>query len=130
MEHINIKIAFCLECGGYHSATPADQTQINHPEIIDHYFYHGEPWFTLDLKTFKKSAILEKTEVKILSLNQHKKNDHKYCHCKKNVVRATKTKASVFSFSETAMPVIQKYKNDFEADIYFRDVYQLSYNFH
>lgn len=128
MEHINIKIAFCLECGGYHSATPADQTQINHPEIVDHFFYHGEPWFTLDKKTFNKAEMLETTEVKIVSLDKHRKDDHNYCFCSKKVKTITKT--PLFNFSESKTQVIHNHKSDYDADIYFRDVYRLSYNFH
>ena len=81
MEKINIKVAFCEECEGYHCATPADNSLINHPEIIDHYFYHGEPWFTLDLETFNNTKIIDDAQVKIISLKMHRENDYKYCKC-------------------------------------------------
>jgi len=83
MEKINIMVAFCQECGGYHSAAPADPNQIDHPEIVDHFFYHGEPWFTLNQETFKKAAMLEATEVRTVSLNHHREYDYMYCKCSK-----------------------------------------------
>lgn len=127
MEQINIKVAFCQQCGGYHSATPADLNQVNHPEIEDHFFYHGEPWFTLNHDTFKKAEMLEETEVRTVSLHQHREYDYMYCKCSKKVKSVTKTPVYQFSGTQYTAPL---QKTESENDIYFRDVYRLCYNFH
>jgi len=127
MEKINIMVAFCQKCGGYHSAAPADQSQVDHPEIVDHFFYHGEPWFTLDQDTFKKATMLEETEVRTVSLNHHREYDYMYCKCSKKVKTTTKTPVYQFAGSNYAAPVQQKAES--EIDVYFRDVYSLCYNF-
>ncbi|MFC3157367.1 hypothetical protein ACFOEQ_01660 [Chryseobacterium arachidis] len=80
---IQIKVAFCTECRGYHSATPSDKKNINHADVTDHFFYHGEPFFTLDSATFDKASKLENTEVITMSLEEHIKHDHLYCYCDK-----------------------------------------------
>lgn len=126
MENINIKVAFCQNCGGYHSATPADYNQIDHPEIIDHFFYHGEPWFTLDPEIFKKAEMLENTVTKILPLHHHQIYDYMYCTCVKEI---KKDKCRVYTFTvPNYTPAVKK--TDKEIDAYFRDVYSLCYNFH
>lgn len=128
MENIYIKVAYCTNCGGYHSSTPENLAQINHPEIIDHYFYHGEPWFTLDQSVFKMSEMLEETEIKRINLTEHREHDHEYCHCKKKIQTAVKTPFDQFSIYPNTLPVA---KTPIETEeVYFRDVYQLSYNFH
>ncbi|MGE6397262.1 hypothetical protein [Chryseobacterium scophthalmum] len=128
MEQIFIKVAFCQKCSGYHASTYADSSQKNNPEIVDHYFYHGEPYFTFNQSSFNKAEQLEYTEVKILQLKEHQKNDLQYCGCKKKPRKlSTVIKSISFSESSTQMP---KYEEVSETEIYFRDVYRLSYNFH
>ncbi|MCX8534067.1 hypothetical protein [Chryseobacterium luquanense] len=128
MENIYIKVAFCKNCGGYHSSAPENLSQINHPEIIDHYFYHGEPWFTLNQSVFETAALMNATEVKRMNLNDHRENDQDYCLCAKKIQTVTKTPFDQFSvYSNT----ISAAKQSVEAEeFYFRDVYQLCYNFH
>ncbi|MFL9832587.1 hypothetical protein [Chryseobacterium terrae] len=127
MEQIYIKVAYCQKCSGYHASTYADSSQKNNPEIIDHYFYHGEPFFTFNQSSFKKSEQLEYTEVKIISLDEHQKDDLKYCGCKKK--RKLKLVAQNITFSESSTQ-LPKYDEVPETEIYFRDIYRLSYNFH
>jgi len=126
MEQINIKVAFCQQCGGYHSSTPADLSQVNHPEIVDHFFYHGEPWFTLCHQTFKKAELLEETEVRMVPLNQHREYDYMYCRCNKKVKKGTVVPLYQFLQSHYSQPIT---KTEYENDLYFRDVYRLCYNF-
>lgn len=128
MEQIFIKVAFCQKCSGYHASTYADSSQKNNPEIVDHYFYHGEPYFTFNQASFNKAEQLEYTEVKIILLKEHRKNDLQYCGCKKKPKKLSAIIQSIsFSESSTQMP---KYEEVSETEIYFRDVYRLSYNFH
>ncbi|MCD1117411.1 hypothetical protein [Chryseobacterium turcicum] len=127
MEQIYIKVAFCQKCSGYHASTYADSSQKNNPEIIDHYFYHGEPYFTLNPSSFSKAEQLEYTTIKTIPLKEHKKNDHKYCGCKKKIKAVFVTQKINFSESSTITP---KYEDVSEVEIYFRDIYRLSYNFH
>jgi hypothetical protein len=127
MEQIFIKVAFCQKCSGYHASTYADASQKNNPEIIDHYFYHGEPFFTLNQSSFGKAEQLEYTTIKTVQLNEHRKNDLNYCGCKKKLKSPLVTQNISFSESSTQVP---KYEEVSEVEIYFRDVYRLSYNFH
>jgi hypothetical protein len=127
MEQIYIKVAFCQKCSGYHASTYADSSQKNNPEIVDHYFYHGEPHFTFNQASFKKAEQLEYTEVKIIHLNDHQKNDLKYCGCKKKPKSLPVAQNIKFTESSTKLP---KYEEISETEIYFRDIYRLSYNFH
>lgn len=105
---IIIKVAFCKKCNGYGCATPAEKKNIHHPEIIDHYFYHGEPYFTLDHNTFENHIQYESMEIKLISFPEHVKADNLYCSCLK--------KAVIFQEFE----LIEKY----ETDIYFKDLYK------
>lgn len=105
---IKIKVAFCKKCDGYSCATPVEKKHIQHPEIIDHYFYHGEPYFTLDHNTFENHIQYENMEVKLISFSEHVKMDHLYCSCLK--------KADILQEFE----VIEK----LETDIYFKDLYK------
>lgn len=123
---IQIKIAFCTECNGYHSATPLDKKNSNHDDIIDHFFYHGEPFFTLDHSTFEKAAKLENTEIRIMSFEEHIQQDDLYCHCKKKKVRAKKN-YTYGSIDSVPQPVVEKYS---DSDYYFKDLYHTYNNFH
>ncbi len=125
---IKIQVAVCTECNGYFSAAPLEQKNATHPDITDHFFYHGEPWFTLDCKTFDKSRNMEHTQIVITDLAEHAKNDHQYCHCKKKEVTA-KVKYSYESLSaERYIPNMEK--NEIETEIYFKDLYYTYNNFH
>ncbi|MBD3904052.1 hypothetical protein NAL32_05615 [Chryseobacterium sp. Ch-15] len=101
----------------------------NNPEIIDHYFYHGEPYFTFNQSSSNKAEQLEYTETKIIQLNEHQKSDLKYCGCKKTPRKLSTVTQQSIRFSESPTP-IPKYEEVLETEIYFRDVYRLSYNFH
>ncbi len=105
---IIIKVAFCKKCKGYSCATPIEKKHIQHPEVIDHYFYHGEPYFTLDHNTFENHIQYENIEVKLISFSEHVKADHLYCNCLKKTVVLKE------------FEIIERY----ETDIYFKDLYK------
>ncbi|MCY0969259.1 hypothetical protein [Chryseobacterium wangxinyae] len=129
MKSISIKVAFCTSCKGYCSSTPVDKKDHDHPEIVDQFFYHGEPWFTFDQKTFEAKSDFQGIEVRILDLLVHRIKDRKYCSCKKakktrkdNYV-ATSAKAEYSYFNPTDFAEI-------ESDLYFQDLYHTYHNFH
>ncbi|MDH6253338.1 hypothetical protein M2347_003065 [Chryseobacterium sp. H1D6B] len=125
---IKIKVAFCKECNGYYSSTPAEKNNNNHPDIIDHFLYHGEPWVTLDHQAFEQYKNYENLEVRTVSLQQHMKKDHLYCTCKKKI----QIKKAVYMYelkkTENNNDPIEKYEVD--TDIYFRDLYYTYNTFH
>ncbi len=123
---IKIKVAFCTECKGYHSATPVNQKHTDHIDIIDHFFYHGEPWFTLDPGTFEKASKLENTEIKTISLAEHTQQDHLYCHCSKKRV---KRRHFSYEYFDTE-PQLKAAKHTADADYDFRDLYFTANQFH
>lgn len=126
---MKIKVAFCTQCQGYSAATPAEKKYINHPDIIDHFFYHGEPWFTLDHDTFEALKNLEDTEVKIISLQEHTENDHRYCMCHKNTI--TTSSASVAEEDYIGSDPVSWYDHQrIDADYYFTDLYHTYNTFH
>ncbi len=125
---IKIQVAVCTKCKGYFSAAPLEQKNANHPDIIDHFFYHGEPWFTLECKTFEKSRNMEDTKVVITDLEEHAKNDHNYCHCKKKEVYTRLQYSYESSQLEKYVPYLEK--NEMETEIYFKDLYYTYNNFH
>jgi hypothetical protein len=125
---IQIKIAFCTECNGYHSATTSDRKYNNHSDIIDHFFYHGEPFFTFDHSTFEKAAKLENTEILTMSLDEHVKQDHLYCYCKKKKNVTTKKKSTYESVDSAYQSVTNEKYSD--TDYYFKDLYHTYNNFH
>lgn len=127
MENIYIKVAFCKTCGGYHSSAPAILSQMYHPEIIDHYFYHGEPWFTLDQSVFELAEKMEATETKIMNLEDHTEKDLNYCSCIKKNQQVTKSPVENLPLYPKIIPIKQNVETE---DFYFGDVYQLCYNFH
>lgn len=127
---IKIQVAQCTECKGYTSAAPLETKHTFHPEVVDHFFYHGEPAFTLDLKTFEKFKNLENTEVLIMDLKEHEENDHLHCSC-------VKKPAQKPIYSQTQKEIYGIPKNPFAADkheveneIYFKDLYYTYNNFH
>lgn len=120
-------MAFCTTCNGYSCATPSEKKYCSHPDIIDHFFYHGEPWFTLDHDTFEESVNQENTELRTLNLDEHMKNDHAYCHCIKKA--APQTAKFIHETADTyAEPFLQE-NYDLDNDIYFKDLYTYN-NFH
>ncbi|MCJ8155116.1 hypothetical protein MKJ01_15210 [Chryseobacterium sp. SSA4.19] len=123
---IKIQVAMCTKCNGYSSAAPLEKKDSNHPEIIDHFFYHGEPWFTLEQETFEKSKRYAQTEIVVMDLEQHVENDHLYCHCNKKAIKENHIPA-VSKRQKTDL-VIEKY--EVETEIYFKDLYYTYNNFH
>lgn len=128
MKSISIKVAFCTNCNGYCTATPVDKNDHDHPEIVDQFFYHGEPWFTFDQKTFEANTQYQEIDVKILDLAIHRIKDRRYCHC-------SKTKKMVKS-NHIATPAKSEniyFTSDYiemEYDLYFQDLYHTYQNFH
>lgn len=128
MKSISIKVAFCTSCNGYCSAIPVDKKDHDHPEIIDQFFYHGEPWFTFDQKKFEAKTQFEGIDVRILDLSTHRIKDRKYCNCVK-VKKAVKTIHRSISARAEQAYFASDY-NDIDADIYFQDLYHTYHNFH
>lgn len=118
----------CKDCNGYYCSAPLEKKDIDHPEIIDHFFYHGEPWFTLDKNTFSKFKNYENTEIVIIDLDQHQKHDHQYCRCTKK--KAVSKKKYVHSVTRKQKDVVLIEKNEADNDIYFKDLYYTYNNFH
>jgi hypothetical protein len=124
---IKIQVAMCTKCNGYYSAAPLEKKDSNHPEIIDHFFYHGEPWFTLEQETFEKCKGYAQTEIMVMDLNEHAANDHVHCHCKKKAAKEENHIQAVAK-KEKSHLVIEKY--EVENEIYFKDLYYTYNNFH
>lgn len=124
---IKIQVAICTQCNGYYSSAPLEKKDAGHPEIIDHFFYHGEPWFTLEQETFDQCRSYEHTEIAVVDLHEHAQNDHQYCHCKKNVITEEKI-LSAGPKLQKSIPVAEKY--EIETEIYFKDLYYTYNNFH
>ena len=124
---IKIQVAMCTKCNGYYSSAPLEEKDSNHPEIIDHFFYHGEPWFTLEQDTFNKCKGYAHTEIMVMDLNEHAENDHEYCHCEKKVVKEGNHIQAVAKKEKNHL-VIEKY--EVENEIYFKDLYYTYNNFH
>lgn len=128
MESINVKVAFCTECKGYYAATPAKKEDCNHPEIIDHYFYHGEPHFTLNQRSFESNTQLSNTEVRILKLSDHQANDHQHCNCVKTIEQ--RKTVTLKSEPKEHKLITSTENSEMEADVYFTDLYCTYNNFH
>jgi hypothetical protein len=125
---IQIQVARCTQCKGYTSAAPLEQKHNNHPDIIDHFFYHGEPAFTLDQKTFEKFRNLENTEVTVMDLHEHEKNDHQHCNCiKKPAQKTVHSQKEIFSLPKNPFAAE---KHEMDNEIYFKDLYYTYNNFH
>jgi hypothetical protein len=125
---IKIQVAMCKDCNGYYCAAPLEKKDVHHPEIIDHFFYHGEPWFTLDKSTFAKFKNYKNTEIIIVDLHQHQKQDQQYCRCIKK--KAVYKKKYTHSSARKQKEVVFVEKNDADTDIYFKDLYYTYNNFH
>lgn len=128
MLSISINVAFCTNCMGYCSATPVEKKYFNHPDIVDHFFYHGEPWFTLDHKTFERKTQFQDIAIKTLDLSVHRNDDLQYCQCKKEKKNLKTTHVSRGSNIEYSQPASEM--NEIESDLYFADLYHTYYNFH
>jgi hypothetical protein len=128
MKSISIRVAFCTSCNGYCSATPVDKNDHNHPEVIDQFFYHGEPWFTFDQKKFEAKTQFEGIDVRTLDLAVHRIKDRKYCHCikAKKVAKTTHISTSV----KAEQAYFTSDYNEVETDLYFQDLYHTYQNFH
>ncbi|TDX86814.1 hypothetical protein [Epilithonimonas xixisoli] len=119
---LQLQLAQCDTCNGYSSSTVLNPKDLTHPQIIDHYFYHGEPWFTLDQKTFDQSVKHCNTNVRIIDFDEHVEDDEKYCNCgdgKKLNIES----ASIFTDKKKISEYIDQ-------DIYFYDLYITCQNFY
>lgn len=125
---IKIQVALCTDCNGYYSSAPLEKKDIFHPEITDHYFYHGEPRFTLDIDGFEKFKKFENTEIKVFDLDEHRTQDHLHCHCLKKKQTSKKKYTYKAPKKEKIISTIEKI--DADTDIYFKDLYYTYNNFH
>lgn len=124
---LELQLAHCEACNGYYSSTVLDTKDLDHPEIIDHYFYHGEPWFTLDKKTFDHSINLQAAKVRIVDFEEHLKDDQRYCTCAKSA----KLKKDFVYHQAPNRNASRKAISEFiDQDIYFYDLYITAHNYH
>lgn len=124
---LELQLAHCEACNGYYSSTVLDTKDLDHPEIIDHYFYHGEPWFTLDKKTFDHSITQQAAKVRIVDFEEHLKDDQCYCTCAKSA----KLKKDFVYHQTPNRNASRKVISEFiDQDIYFYDLYITSHNYH
>ena len=107
---------------------PVDKNDHNHPEIVDQFFYHGEPWFTFDQKKFDTKTQFEGIDIKIMDLTVHRIKDRKYCNCTKVKKVAKASHISVSAKTEQAY--FTSDYHEIESDIYFQDLYHTYQNFH
>lgn len=125
---LELQLAHCGTCKGYYSSTVVNPNDLQNPKIIDHFFYHGEPWFTLDKKTFVLSTDHQTADVRIVDFEEHQKEDHLYCTCKRTVDSKNDFKCNLVSnFHNTADKSLNEYTDE---DIYFYDLYITYNNFH
>jgi hypothetical protein len=122
---LELQLAHCDTCNGYYSSTVLNPKDLDHPEIIDHYFYHGEPWFTLDKKTFD-ALNQQSSNVRIVDFNEHLKDDQRYCTCAKNN-KLKKDSADLSPNRHISRKIISEF---IDQDIYFYDLYITSQNYH
>ncbi|WDF46280.1 hypothetical protein PQ459_15380 [Chryseobacterium sp. KACC 21268] len=118
---LELQLAHCNICKGYYSSTVLNTKDLSSPEIIDHYFYHGEPWFTLDKKTFDLSVDHQSADVKVVDFEEHLKYDHQYCTCAES---QNDTLDNLSANLKTNKKVLNEYVDQ---DIYFYDLY-ITYN--
>jgi hypothetical protein len=121
---LKLQLAHCDACNGYYSSTVLNPKDINNPEIIDHYFYHGEPWFTLDKKTFDHSIGQQTDHLHIVDFEEHAKEDGRYCTC----ANKAKHKNEHLYYLSPNINTNKKALNEYiDQDIYFYDLY-ITYN--
>ena len=124
---LELQLAHCEKCSGYCSSTVLNQRDLENPEIIDHYFYHGEPWFTLDKDTFRKSINQKKAQIRIVDFDLHLKDDKRYCSCAKN----TNGKSGLNSYKIPTIQNLLKAVDEYTAeDVYFYDLYITAHNYY
>lgn len=128
MESINVTVAFCTICNGYHAATLEKKEDINHPDIIDHYFYHGEPHFTLNINSFPDIIRSSDTEIRTMKLADHQKKDKQHCNCTES--KRNKRMVTLEAKRKNHTVLLQPEINDSDTDIYFNDLYYTYNNFH
>lgn len=119
---LQLQLAQCDTCNGYLSSTVLNPNDLTHPQIVDHYFYHGEPWFTLDKNTFDQSIKHGNTNVRIIDFEEHVENDEKYCKCRDRK-KLSNESPSIFSDKKKISEYIDQ-------DIYFYDLYITCQNFY
>lgn len=124
---LELQLAHCDACNGYYSSTVLNPRDLNHPDIIDHYFYHGEPWFTLDKKTFDHSVDHQEANVRIVDFEEHIKDDHSYCTCAQ---KGKQRKDYLYHLTPNLNTQKKAIKEYIDQDIYFYDLYITSNNFH
>ena len=123
---IKLQVAECKLCKGYHSSTILNSKDINHPDIVDHYFYHGEPWFTLNQKTFSKAIDSQHFNIRVVDFSDHIRNDKNYCRCREKDFSKT-----YFYYQKTNdQQKISAYLQDDDFDTLFRDLYIIYNNIH
>lgn len=124
---LKLQLAHCDACDGYYSSTVLNPKNINHPDIIDHYFYHGEPWFTLDQKTFDEALDRQAGSIQTVDLDEHIKDDQRYCTCGKKTKRIKEHLYYLAPSNNRSKKALTEYVNQ---DIYFYDLYITYNNFH
>lgn len=125
---VQIQVALCKDCNGHLSSAPLNKKDIHHPEITDHFFYYGEPFFTLDKSVFAKFRDYENTEIITVDLHKYQSQDHQYCKCIKR--KAVSRKKYKHNASKKQKEAVFVEKNDIDNDIYFKDLYYTYNNFH
>lgn len=124
---LKLQLAHCDACDGYYSSTVLNPKNINHPDIVDHYFYHGEPWFTLDQKTFDESVDRQSGSIQTVDLDEHIKDDQRYCTC---IKKANHKKEHLYYLAPNSTRNHKALNDYVDQDIYFYDLYITYNNFH
>ncbi len=126
MQKINLKVAYCTQCDGYRTSIVTSKINNKHDDVIDHYLYHGSPWFTFDYQVFSEISSKKDVEIREVGLSQHRKNDRKYCTCDQ-----VSTHEVITAITPKVVAKKHRISTDFsDADYYFRDVYHLASMFH
>lgn len=126
MEKINLKVAYCKLCNGYRSSIATSEINNNHAEVIDHYLYHGSPWFTFDKEIFSQIISQRDIVIREVRLSTHKESDRNYCKCPQFTTYDTLTVVAPQGEIRN-----DKVITDFsDTEYYFRDVYHLASMFH
>lgn len=124
---LKLQLAHCDACDGYYSSTVLNPKNINHPDIVDHYFYHGEPWFTLDQKTFDEALDRQTGSIHTVDFYEHIRDDQRYCTCSKKTKHVKEHLYYPSPNMNRSRKALTEYVNQ---DIYFYDLYITYNNFH
>ncbi|MBV6879018.1 hypothetical protein NG800_003010 [Epilithonimonas ginsengisoli] len=124
---LELQLAHCDTCNGYYSSTVLNPKDLHHPRIIDHFFYHGEPWFTLDRKTFDQTVDHQADSVRIIDFEDHIKDDQRYCTCGKKTKHVKEHLYYLAPSTNRNKKTLTEYVDQ---DIYFYDLYITYNNFH